>query len=180
MQFKFCRRLSSRKMSSRGRGLRCSSPPRSAGRKLATSPCTPPRNTRARMARTPRAPRSDSNLARVLRSTPNDTQALERVLQDDPSSAILPLNGKPVLVVAMVRQCSLATLRVLLDYGAQLKQETLDALLAMTVPDAFEGNFQIYKHAQPRSCSVSTRLHVRYALFLLNLGVRASPHAPVR
>ena len=131
------------------------------------------------MARTPGAPRSDSNLARVLRTSPNDMQALERVLQDDPSSAVLPLNGKPVLVFAMSRQCSLATLRVLLDYGAQLKQETLDALLAMTVPDAFEGNFQIYKHAQPRSCPVSTRLHVRYAIFLLNLGVRASPHAQV-
>ena len=106
-------------------------------------------------------------------------QALERVLQDDPSSAALPVNGKPVLVFAMSRQCSLATLRVLLDYGAQLNQETLNALLAMTVPDAFEGNFQIYEHAQPRSCPVTTRLHVRYAIFLLNLGVRASPHAQV-
>ena len=131
------------------------------------------------MARTPRAPRSDSDFARVLRTSPNDMQALERVLQDDPSSAALPVNGKPVLVFAMSRQCSLATLQVLLDYGAQLEQETLDALLAMTVPDAFEGNFQIYEHAQPRSCPVTTWLHVRYAIFLLNLGVRASPHAQV-
>ena len=79
----------------------------------------------------------------------------------------------------MARQCSLATLRVLLDYGAQPKQETLDALLAMTVPDAFEDDFQSNKHAQPRSCPVLTRLHVRYAIFLLDFGVRASPHAQV-
>jgi len=101
----------------------------------------------------------------------NDLEALEAVLQADPSAAVLPLDrGHPVLIAAMTWRCSAAALRMLLRYGAQPEQvdsngrASLDALLAIDVPPAY--------HAQ-------AVLHVQYAISLLAFGAQATEAATV-
>ena len=122
----------------------------------------------------------------MLRNPSQNLQALQRVLRDDPFAAILPLKGgTPVLTAAMHRKCSAATLRMLLEHGAQPAQvdchgrTALDALLAMTVPDTLRGRFQVLQDTPARPCPVVTRLHVQYAILLLSFGAPASPNGEV-
>ena len=149
------------------------------------TPCTPPTRSRALTISTlgnRQAAQRDCSISRALRRSAHDDQALLRVLRADPSAAILPLHdGQPVLTAAMARKCSVATLRILLEHGAQHEQinrqglNAMDALLSMNVPDTFENIAAL----ATRPCPIITRLHVQYAIVLLRYGARASADAVV-
>lgn len=164
-------------MSSTGSGLRDLTPPRSAVVPMAL-PHTPPSKTRQRFSTPGRrqAVQQETGLEGALRRHPQNFQVVERILRSDPSEAVLPFDGgKPVLIVAMKRRCSAAVLRLLINYGAQVDQldsegrNAIDALVAMSVPDAVT----LFGDA-PRPCPTVSRLHVQYAIVLLNHGARTS------
>ena len=102
---------------------------------------------------------------------------MRKLLISDPTAAILPLdNGQPVLIYAMRHKSSLEVLRMLLAHGAQPEQvdpqgrNSLSALSAMSLPFTDGGLFADAGGYRP--CAKLSRLHVSYAVELLNAGVQ--------
>ena len=124
-------------------------------------------------------------LRRFLKSTTQSIAVLRELLISDPAAAILPLDGgQPVLIYAMRHKCSLEVIRTLLAHGAQPEQvdhrgrNSLSALAAMSV-DFTDGELRMMPHGPPvahagcyRPCAMLSRLHVSYAVELLQAGVQ--------
>ena len=115
-------------------------------------------------------------LGRFLKSSTQSIAVLREVLISDPAAAILPLDdGQPVLIYAMRHKSSLEVIRTLLAHGAQPEQvdlqgrNSLSALSAMSVP--FTDGVFFLDAGGYRPCVMLSRLHVSYAVELLNAGV---------
>ena len=116
-------------------------------------------------------------LGRFLKSPTQSIAVLRELLISDPAAAILPLDdGQPVLIYAMRHKSSLEVLRTLLSHGAQPEQvdpqgrNSLSALSAMSLPFTDGGVFAYAGGYRP--CAMLSRLHVSYAVELLNAGVQ--------
>ena len=116
-------------------------------------------------------------LGRFLKSSTQSIAVLREVLISDPAAAILPLDdGQPVLIYAMRHKSSLEVIRTLLAHGAQPEQvdpqgrNSLSALSAMSVP--FTDGVFFLDAGGYRPCVMLSRLHVSYAVELLNAGVQ--------
>ena len=116
-------------------------------------------------------------LRRFLKSPNQSIAELRKLLISDPAAAILPLdNGQPVLIYAMRHKSSLEVLRTLLAHGAQPEQvdpqgrNSLSALSAMSLP--FTDGGPSVNAGGYRPCAMLSRLHVSYAVELLNAGVQ--------
>ena len=102
---------------------------------------------------------------------------MRQFLQDDPSAVIRPLNGSPVLKVAMQHQCSIAMLRLLIEHGAPIEQiddkgrSALEILVAMPVPDDLD-DFLNERSGVHRPCPKVVRLHIQYVIVLMNSGAK--------
>ena len=153
-------------------------------------PRTPP-TRRRKASTTPPEIGADAHdasaaLRRFLKkSTTQSIAVLRKLLIADPAAAILPLDdGQPVLIYAMRHKCSLEVLRTLLAYGAQPEQvdsqgsNSLSALTAMSLPFT-DGVSPMMPYGPAfanagsnRPCAMLSRLHVSYAVELLNAGVK--------
>ena len=122
-------------------------------------------------------------LKRFLRSTTQSIAVLRKLLISDPAAAILPLDGQPVLIYAMLHKSSLEVLRTLLAHGAQPEQvdfqgrNSLSALSAMSLPFTdcelpMMPPAGLFVAGSYRPCAVLSRLHVSYAVELLKAGVQ--------
>ena len=116
-------------------------------------------------------------LRRFLKSRTQSIAVLMKLLISDPAAAILPLDGgQPVLIYAMRHKCSLEVLRTLLAHGAQPEQvdrqgrNSLSALSAMSLPFTDGGLFDNAGGYRP--CAMLSRLHVSYAILLMQAGVQ--------
>ena len=116
-------------------------------------------------------------LRRFLKRPTQSIAVLRKILISDPAAAILPLDdGQPVLIYAMRHKCSLEVLRTLLAHGAQPEQvdpqgrNSLSALLAMSLPFTDGGFFDNAGGYRP--CAMLSRLHVSYAILLMQAGVQ--------
>jgi hypothetical protein len=115
-------------------------------------------------------------LSRFLKRPNQSIAELRKLLISDPAAAILPLDGQPVLIYAMRHKSSLEVLRTLLAHGAQPEQvdpqgrNSLSALSAMSLPFTDGGLFVNADSYRP--CAMLSRLHVSYAVELLNAGVQ--------
>ena len=124
-------------------------------------------------------------LRRFLKSTTQSIAVLRELLISDPAAAILPFgDGQPVIIYAMRHKVSLEVLRTLLVHGAQPEQvdpqgrNSLSALAAMSV-DFTDGELRMMPHGPLfanagcyRPCAMLSRLHVSYAVELLQAGVQ--------
>ena len=142
------------------------------------SPRTPKRERKA-LTTPPKigAGAISQKLGRFLKSSTQSIAVLREVLISDPAAAILPLDdGQPVLIYAMRHKSSLEVIRTLLAHGAQPEQvdpqgrNSLSALSAMSVPFTDGGLFLDAGGYRP--CVMLSRLHVSYAVELLNAGVQ--------
>ena len=164
--------------------------------------CTPQRgDARPSIPRTPPMRRSKASttppgigaaahdasaaLRRFLKSTTQSIAVLRELLISDPAAAILPLDGgQTVLNYAMRHKCSLEVIRALLAHGAQTEQvdsqgrNSLSALAAMSLPFS-DGEWRMMPDGllsvNPggnRPCAVLSRLHVSYAIELINAGAQ--------
>ena len=135
-----------------------------------TAPTTPPGRGAA-------AHDASAALSRFLKSPHQSIAVLRKLLISDPAAAILPLDGgQPVLIYAMRHKSSVEVLCTLLAHGAQPEQvdpqgrNSLSALSAMSLPFT-DGGF-VYNAGGYRPCGMLSRLHVSYAVALMNAGVQ--------
>lgn len=163
-------------------------PPRRAAPASSTPP---PRRAALASATPPPAPRRALELSRLehaLRARPEDLQRISQILREDETAAVLPgSNSRPVLTIAIASGCSVACLRLLLAFGAQVAQvglnmqSPLDALLASTMPSP------VPMFAWPANAAATAqwqrairRNYVDMAIALMQAGAKRSSGQHVR